>query len=243
MDDYLRIVCLHGFLGLASDWQFLEEALCRRDVKARVTAPDLWSFRHLSLTDVTAELAVLSRGCDVLVGYSMGGRLALMTFFREPATVKALAILSAHIGGLDEEAGRKRAENDRAWAKKIREESWDALLTAWNAQSVFSADPPGDAFSRSEDQFDRDALASVLVNWSVVNQPDYRPKIAKTKRPVLWMAGAQDPKYRTIAAEVAQLNERVVVKNLSGAGHRLIAHARDQVADVLARFLKREFLS
>jgi 2-succinyl-6-hydroxy-2,4-cyclohexadiene-1-carboxylate synthase len=94
----VRIVALHGFLGLPSDWDFLREA--GFDV---VTPP---------------------REGDVILGYSRGGRLALQALLNG-AKYKAAVLVSTRISPAAEsrEAWAQRFERD-GWETLLRD--WNA---------------------------------------------------------------------------------------------------------------------
>lgn len=65
------IACLHGFLGRPADWDFLRPSF-------DVAAPDLFAGEPIP-------------AADVLVGYSMGGRLALHALLVSPVILRRIA--------------------------------------------------------------------------------------------------------------------------------------------------------
>ena len=65
---------------------------------------------------------------DVLLGYSMGGRLALELLQRE-RFAKAV-IISAGLNVPDP----ARVARDEEWARRFESEEWSSLMRAWNAQ-------------------------------------------------------------------------------------------------------------
>lgn len=107
------LVMLHGLLGDQQDWQALGEALEQALPGVRClalnlpghgqpTVPAVGSFAdfHDWLGDTLAEAGVVRYG---LLGYSLGGRLALYHASQRPAGLEALWLESAH------RAGRARA--------------------------------------------------------------------------------------------------------------------------------------
>src|ERR1700686_147492 len=77
----VMIWCIHGLLGRGSDWDFL------RDAGFEIRAPSL--FGGDSIDDI------LPAAADVLLGYSMGARLALHVIESRP--VKQAVLVSAGV--------------------------------------------------------------------------------------------------------------------------------------------------
>src|SRR5438270_3221228 len=111
MPGPVTVFALHGFLGLARDWSSLK--IEGRIEGGETHAVDL--FRTLSpatgasFEDWAGEFNRLARGVDgrrVLLGYSLGGRLALHALLDEPGQWDAAVMVSTH-PGLDE-PGKKQ---------------------------------------------------------------------------------------------------------------------------------------
>ncbi len=236
---------LHGFLGRPEDWdgvlgdewikpgwlaRFEEEGatgagggsppLTRASIDSRVTAARAIGLHpwHPTLDTIAAALNRETTG-DVLLGYSMGGRIALHMLLQEPGRWRRAVIVSASPGHLSDAAREARIENDRIWAERFLRDDWDAVVADWNAQGVFAHDPP-DRLPRKEGDFDRIALAAALVLGSVARQRDLRPELETLNVPILWLAGAQDAKYAALAEECAALNPRFTATVLPHVGHR-----------------------
>jgi 2-succinyl-6-hydroxy-2,4-cyclohexadiene-1-carboxylate synthase len=120
---------------------------------------------------------------DVLLGYSMGGRLALQLLERE-RFAKAI-IVSAGLNAPDPE----RRVRDEEWARRFESEEWSSLMRAWNAQPVFG----GHSVERREIDYDRAELARQLREQSPAVLPP--PQLESIRTPILWIAGERDAKY------------------------------------------------
>jgi 2-succinyl-6-hydroxy-2,4-cyclohexadiene-1-carboxylate synthase len=189
------IVALHGFLGLPSDWDFLRAA------GFEVTTPPL--------DDIPPE-------GEILLGYSMGGRLALHALLAGARYRRAI-IVSA---GLGIEAERDRAERriaDDGWARRFQCDQWNALMRDWDAQSIFG----GHRMPRDEDVFDRKALASALCRWSPAALPPLAPRLPEIDVPVLWITGERDPKYTAEGRRAISLLPNSDLWICPGAAHRV----------------------
>ena len=137
-------VALHGMLGESSDWEFLPD----------VSGIDLWE-RDCALDEIKID-------ADVIVGYSMGGRLALHALDQ----VEAAVIVSAHTGL--REGRQDRLDQDLRWAEKCRTMDWAEFLAEWHRQPVFA----GGGFEpdRSGLVSRRKEIASAFERWSLGRQ-------------------------------------------------------------------------
>jgi len=185
------ITCLHGFLGLPGDWNFLREA---------------------GLAIETPPLDAIPPTGDVLLGYSMGGRLALQALLGG-ATYRRAIIVSTRVS--DPEPGRREA--DERWARRFETEDWQTLIAAWNAQPVFG----GRAMARDERDFDRAALARAMRDWSPAVLPPVSRRLPDITIPVLWIAGEIDLKYVGEAMRAVTLLPAGEMWICPGAGHRV----------------------
>jgi len=185
------ITCLHGFLGLSRDWNFLREA---------------------GFTIETPPLDAIPSNGDVLLGYSMGGRLALQALLGG-ATYRRAIMVSARVS--DPEPGRREA--DERWAQRFETEDWQTLMAAWNAQPLFG----GHAMPRDERDFDRAALARAMRDWSPAILPSVSRRLQEIRIPVLWIAGELDPKYVGEAMRAVTLLPSAEMWICPGAGHRV----------------------
>lgn len=162
---------------------------------------------------------------DVLLGYSMGGRLALDLLQRE-RFAKAV-IISAGLNAPDE----ARRQRDEEWARRFESEEWSSLMRAWNAQDVFG----GHVVERREEDFDRAELARQLREYSPAVLPP--PQLERIETPVLWIAGERDTKYVEIGKRAVERLPHGELWICPGAGHRVPWEQPDALATRLRVFL------
>lgn len=206
------IWCLHGFLGRGADWDFLRQA------GFDIRAPSFFAGDSLEAVQPAAE--------DVLLGYSMGARLAL--HLMQGHRVSKAVLISA--GMASPEPGRQ--ELDETWARRFESEAWDSVVGAWNAQAVFGGRK--NPLLRNEADFDRSALARAMRDWSpgVLHM-----NLKDIAIPTLWVAGELDAKYREAATRAAERLSSAELWICPDAGHRV---PWEQPARFIARI--REFL-
>jgi 2-succinyl-6-hydroxy-2,4-cyclohexadiene-1-carboxylate synthase len=203
------VVFLHGFLGHPSDWD-------------RVIA-------HLpDIPTITIELPghgnspfaqefsfPLPSQTFHLVGYSMGGRLALSYAKKFPERIASLTILSAHPGLKTKEEKTSRLQEDAKWAERLLTLPIDEFLIQWYDQPIFYSFKP-DFSMRCKHNPKR--LAKTLLYYSLGRQTFYRPKEA------LYLVGEKDEKYRAIHPEA------VVIPK---AGHMIHLENPEAVAKII----------
>ena len=211
-----RILWLHGFLGDGSDGTALLAPLADR---FEICAPDLPGHGNTPpapRSETLRHIAGLAAGCALAAGYSMGGRLLMMAAARHPESTPPLLLESAHLGYADpaERAARRALDADRA--ATLRRIGLAAFLKEWYRLPLWATLP-----APPERRGDPETLAAALETFSTGNQPDLRPWLRHCPRPVLWLAGGEDPAYKEQALWVAARVPRATVRILPGCGHNL----------------------
>ena len=242
----LECWCLHGAVGMAADWRELAKSLAPAGVSTR--AVDLWRFLDccpMSLPDFGKALNAEASGeisrsgsNRALLGYSMGGRLALHSLLAQPHPWQAAIIVSAH-PGLENEADRAaRRSTDIAWATQTLTGNWQQFLDAWNGQSVLGPTLMRDPQASGSLVMRRREIARSFVDWSLGAQEPLWHRLAEISIPVLWIAGENDAKFLALAQRAVSLTPAAQLVIAPACGHRVPWEAPDWFADQVARFLK-----
>lgn len=216
-----RLVALHGFLGCGADWDVVR-AITQHDFK--------WICPNLFAPGVEEEKEVMQNyeGKAWLVGYSLGGRLALQWLINEPARWHGALLLSTNPGNFQTSADRQaRRQADAAWADAFRKEPWELLMRRWNEQRVLAG---GMVPVRDEKNFDRHKLAAALEVFSVADQ---WTDAAALRMPLAWMAGERDRKFSLLLDSLRNAHFPGVFHVAPGSGHRLLHEAPGAVAQAL----------
>ncbi len=232
------MTAFHGFLGLPADWDAIP-------CTARAAKPD-WMPMLAALPGGPGDSALpeLARmmnregreKAETLLGYSMGGRIALHMLLAPGAERWGRAIIVSASPGLSNPSERRPPlQSDGKGARRFRHDPWEDVVSAWNSQSVFAADG-ANPLPRREADFDRDHLWLALLRGSVARQEDLRPQLKDLQTPVLWLAGERDAKYAALARECAALNPNFRCTLIPGAGHRLPWTAPDAFERAIADF-------
>jgi 2-succinyl-6-hydroxy-2,4-cyclohexadiene-1-carboxylate synthase len=221
------IWCLHGFLGRPSDWDVLG---------LEHEAPDLHRSAPLPMAAWAAEFNEKTADGDVIVGYSLGGRLALHALLEAADGERRYAaaiIISAGLGVTGESEREARRGRDEAWARRFESEEWADVLRDWNAQPVFG----GHSVIRGEGEYDRGNLADALRVWSPGVHAPLRDALRWISVPVLWVAGGRDEVYAAVAREAVDVLPNGTLWICEEAGHRVPWEQPQQFADRAAQFL------
>lgn len=219
-------LALHGNLGSPEDWDTL--------FVSGIRTVDLWEHSSLSFGEFSHELATsLSAGLErpVLVGYSLGARLALHAMALHPRRWGGAALFSAHPGLSSVEDKLARRVSDETWARKARETPWPLFLEQWNQQAVFGGAPPTSASIALETR--REAIARAFESWSLGLQDDLRPGLRSFHSPVLWITGKQDQKFTRLAAEMGEVFSDFEHRILP-CGHRVVAEEPVEVSRLIS---------
>jgi len=241
------ILFLHGFLGSAADWLPVAHRLratwhCTMvDLPGHGRAltpehPKLYTLRGAA----QAVLDGVQRPVH-LVGYSMGGRLALQLALQHPERFQSLTLISASPGLplTAERAARRRA--DDALAAELEQQGVNAFLTTWYAQNLFGNLQRKPALWRRlltrRRMNSATELARMLRGSSVGRQPSRWAQLKKLRLPVLLLAGQQDGKYVQLMRQMSVHIPGAELCVVPGAGHAVVEEQPAQVARTLARFL------
>lgn len=204
-----KIWAIHGFLGLPSDWENFDVMPVEIEKAASLTD---WAKKF------NARIAVEGAGFrNYLLGYSMGGRLALHALVDQPELWEGAILVSTNRG--IKEGKQERIESDEVWAERFEKDPWYQVVADWMAQPAFK-DSKGPL--RLESDFDRVQLGEQLRNFSLGRQEILNSNKAH------WVVGEKDISYREMQPHA------IVVPN---AGHRVIFDNPKRLNEIIAQII------
>jgi 2-succinyl-6-hydroxy-2,4-cyclohexadiene-1-carboxylate synthase len=229
------VVLLHGFTGSTHSVRDVAAALAPRfhtlsvDLvgHGRSDAPDALEAYAMPrcARQVAGVLEVLAPRGAHLLGYSMGGRVALALCAAHPERVKSALLVGASAGIADAGARAERRARDAALADRIEREGLPAFVDAWMALPLFasqrrrlSAAQRAAARAQRLDNRAR-GLANSLRGMGSGAQEPLHAALASTPTPVCLIAGEEDARFRTIAADLAARLPAAQVQTIPEAGH------------------------
>jgi 2-succinyl-6-hydroxy-2,4-cyclohexadiene-1-carboxylate synthase len=244
------VTLLHGFTQSGHSWR---EIIARMPEGWRWIVPDLRGHGETvtrqgapcSMDACTDDLVALWEELDLgrthLVGYSMGGRLALHVAARRPERVASLLTIGAH-AGLEEDARAGRVRGDEALAERIEKEGIEPFVDYWQSLPLFAGlARRGDAYLaevRAERLKNHVAgLACSLRGMGAGVMEPVWDDLKRVTAPCTFVAGQLDHGYVASARKLAAAVPQGRVEIVPRAGHAVHLERPDAFARILANHL------
>jgi 2-succinyl-6-hydroxy-2,4-cyclohexadiene-1-carboxylate synthase len=230
------LVLLHGFTGSTASWAAHVQAFAPY---YRVITVDLLGHGQTgapadptryrieqSAGDLALLLAAVAPGPVNLVGYSMGGRLALYFAVTYPHRVQRLILESASPGLADPVARQERIRSDERLAGCIESEGIAAFVEQWEQLPLFASQHALPEAVRIQLRTERmgnraHGLANSLRGMGTGVQPSIWEQLPALATPTLLLAGELDPKFMVIAAQMAAHLPHATLMSVPRAGHTI----------------------
>lgn len=223
---------LHGFAGSGVEMVPLAQRL-----PGRKLIPDLPGHGATGVLedptaytmDATIEALVAliadegARDVDI-VGYSMGGRVALAMAANRPDLVRTVVAIGARTGISDDGERADRLDRDRLLADEIVANGAEWFADRWvsgplyDTQRRLGADHMAEVMGRRR-SIDPVGIAHSLREVGPAAQPDLSAELAKSGVPTLLLVGELDERFRVIADAIAEVTPSATVTAIPGSGH------------------------
>ncbi|AZG75028.1 2-succinyl-6-hydroxy-2,4-cyclohexadiene-1-carboxylate synthase [Shewanella livingstonensis] len=205
------LLMLHGFLGSKDDWSILMPRLSQYfhciciDLPGHGANEDTLDSPGLHQTAELIVSKVHSMGYMQfhLLGYSLGGRIALHIADSYANSLLSLTLESAHPGLQDAQQQAARAKSDNIWAKKLQHLPIANFLALWYQQAVFN-----DLNKTQKQQLiairrlnHPHRLANCYAATSLSLQQDCRTVLEQLDCPCHFIYGVNDNKFAQVAIE------------------------------------------
>lgn len=238
------VIFLHGVFGSGTDWDQVTKRLDGTDT----VSFDLPGHGRTALGDapsiegwadqLAVELTELSDLPVSLVGYSMGGRLALHLASTRPDLIDRLVLISTSPGLRDNTERRARARLDDERAEAIRQD-FPRFLRSWYSASFFALDPElATRMSTRRAQNNVAAVAGVVSALSPGRTPHRWDALAELRSPVLVVTGARDAKYVALSARIGSAARDATLVSVPEVGHAVHVDAPEILAAELTGWLQ-----
>ncbi len=245
------LIFLHGFMGLAEDWQPYFSHLAS---DYYCIAPDLPGHGHNGFPLRKGSISMESVGCDLvkfidkhelkhatLVGYSMGARLALYVALKHPDKFDGLVLESGGPGIDDEYERRVRIALDDDRAYNLRVQGLEKFLDEWYRAPLFeslSRNPARlEQLKKRHSVHNCEGLAEALQGLSTGRQPSLWDKLPQLHLPTLLLTGALDHKFCRINRIMSEALPVCEWKMIGNAGHNTHLEQPEAFLTTLQRFL------
>ena len=249
------LLLLHGFTGSADTWTphlsasggwrgFTTVAVDLLGHGASDCPADPRRYRmERCLEDLVALLDRLDVQRTAVLGYSMGGRVALHLALQAPERLWALILESASPGIEDACEREARARSDADLAEVIERDGVEAFVERWQALPLFASQARLPASVREELRRqrlgnDRRGLANSLRGLGAGQQEPVLASMGGIGIPALLIAGALDDKYCDLARRMAAVLPCARTEIVPDAGHAVHLERPEAFAGAVRGFLK-----
>jgi len=243
------IICLHGFSENLSTWEFIRldgHQLVLIDLigHGKSDKPKLLKYysvkvmiRHLNM--IISQLGLKRYS---ILGYSMGGRIALAYALTYPKEINKLILENASYGEDGFLKRLKRRRNDLNLARSIERNGIEWFNQYWSDLSIFKSQRRLSKSIIKEIGERRllnqaHALSNTLKGTGQGRFPCLKNQIVKLSMPILYISGEYDKKYEAVGKNFVKLNSGVKHIVINGCGHNTHIEDTNTFVKDLNKFL------
>lgn len=247
------ILFLHGFMGDLSEFK---QAIAILSKQFYCVAIDLLGHGQTRVIDPKTDqddyytiqstanfvikfLDLLRVNRCFLVGYSMGGRLALYLTIHFPQYFCRTILESASAGLQTAQERGDRVAKDQLLAAKLEAGDFRLFLENWYQQPIFASLRSHPNFDQMLEQRLNNSpvlLAKSLRNLSTGMQPSLWEKLPENQIPLLLLAGELDPKFVQINRQMQQLCKYSQLEVIPSCGHNIHFENSDLFVEKIKAF-------
>ncbi|MHC0038961.1 2-succinyl-6-hydroxy-2,4-cyclohexadiene-1-carboxylate synthase [Pseudoneobacillus sp. C159] len=247
------LLMLHGFTGRGSNWLPFCTSLGKN---SKMIMPDIvghgltevhnYEEANFSLPSVAKDLTILLdklgfEKVDVL-GYSMGGRLALGFALSYPNRVRKLVLESSSPGLKTEIEREERRKSDSNLAESIIKNGIEPFVSRWENIPLFDSQkslPEEIRLSVRNQRLRNDSLglAKSLLGMGTGAQPSFWNHLQNLTANTLMIVGEQDIKFCLIAEEMQKDIKNGQIYKVHGAGHTIHVEQPEKFGTIVRDFL------
>nr|WP_184526224.1 2-succinyl-6-hydroxy-2,4-cyclohexadiene-1-carboxylate synthase [Bacillus benzoevorans] len=247
------LILLHGFTGDCSTWEpFYQEwsghsRLIAIDIIGHGKSDSPEQIERYDMLSVTNDIKkILEQQLHIekadLLGYSMGGRLALSFAILFPQMVRKL-ILESSSPGLESETEREnRRKQDEKLGLFILEQGMEKFVDYWENISLFATQKklPSPKQERVRKQRLKNSdigLHNSLTGMGTGAQPSWWQQLHKIEAETLLVTGSLDEKFCLIAKKMMKKIKQCKWLEVDGSGHAIHVENPDKFGTIMKRFL------
>ena len=241
------IVFIHGFLGNHLDWDPIINALSNEWYCITVDLPGhgdqgdelLTCSGDSALNKLFDEVLSVAKEPLNLVGYSLGGRVAMRLAQQHPDRILSLCIESAHPGLTDINDRKSRVQSDKVWANRFLNQPLNVVLKDWYQQAVFNCNDHKQLQVLIDKHLGQTGalLSKALSNFGLGLQEPYWDFLSQWRKPLLYISGESDIKFSSIGEEIKQNNQHSQHIKIKHSAHNCHQDQPQQFIEVIHKFL------
>jgi 2-succinyl-6-hydroxy-2,4-cyclohexadiene-1-carboxylate synthase len=250
----LPLILLHGFTGSCHSWNEFAGFFCSQIESVAIDLPghgQTESFKNperYKIEHTAEDIIAIADHLDLehfsLMGYSMGGRLALFLAVNYPERINALILESTSPGIADPTKRRQRQEWDYAVADRIEREGITSFVDWWEQLPLFATQaviPEARRANLRQERLNNNVmgLANSLRSMGTGSQPSLWDALNDLKIPTLLICGELDEKFVAVNHGMANIIPRAKLVIVGGTGHNIHFENPEGFASVLVNFCTR----
>lgn len=242
------LLLLHGFTGCTENWR---EVMTSLQTRRRVIAIDLPGHGQTEAPNDVAQYAMpfVARQISafnaevigeptIVLGYSMGGRLALFLALHHHDQVNSLILESASPGLATETERQSRIASDEALAQRIERDGIEKFIDEWEQLPLFASQMqlPLEARMRLRELRLKNkpaGLALSLRGMGTGAQSSLWDRLGEWTKPALLISGERDAKFVEINRAMAQRMTSATHHIVANAGHAVHFEHPERYADLI----------
>ncbi|MFN6568464.1 2-succinyl-6-hydroxy-2,4-cyclohexadiene-1-carboxylate synthase [Dendronalium sp. ChiSLP03b] len=255
--DRPLIFFLHGFMGNIQEFDEVIELLAddfsylTLDLPGHGKTQVLGGDEDYTMANTAKALVNLLNELKItqcfLVGYSMGGRLALYLALHFPERFPKVVLESASPGLATEVERLKRVKQDaqiaRKLARSVTKSDFATFLLNWYNQPIFgfiNKHPNFDCMLESRLQNHPGELTKSLKFMGTGSQPSLWEKLKNHTVPLLLLVGEYDAKFININTKMAKILKFAQVKLINNSAHNIHFENTLEFVQNLREFLTKQ---
>jgi 2-succinyl-6-hydroxy-2,4-cyclohexadiene-1-carboxylate synthase len=225
------VLFIPGFMQRGDAWRPVAELL-----------PERYPSRLLDHAEHSFEGRmgeILESSASVLVGYSLGGRLALRAALRAPDSFSAVVVVGSTAGFEEGPLRVQRAEADEKLASWMEAMPIEDIVALWERQPLFADQSETLVEEQRPGRLSHDPRSLALL-LRTAGQGTLEPvwsELHTFELPLLAIAGARDDGYSSAARRIASVTPNARAAIVEDAGHAPQLQQPAVVASLIAEFL------
>lgn len=213
-----KVLFIHGLLGSSEDFLPIINPMSHKyhcfaiDLPGHGKSPWIDNLSKSGLIDGISTI-IKNHNISYLVGYSLGGRLAMEIDTYNPALLEKLVIISSH-PGLSKEDAEKKIVNIQYY-QNLLDQSRVTFLRKWYDQPLFKTLSKKHMIKKRK-KFDPNAVKWMLKELSLLKQPLLWSHVEKNADKYFFLCGKSDNYYKKL---YSSLSQKKIILDSSHAVH------------------------
>ncbi|MGE6540067.1 2-succinyl-6-hydroxy-2,4-cyclohexadiene-1-carboxylate synthase [Bacillus luti] len=247
------LLLLHGFTGSMETWRSFIPSWSEQfqiilvDLVGHGKTESPEDVTHYDIKNVALQMKELLDYLHIdkahILGYSMGGRLAITTACLYPEYVHSLILENCTAGLESEEEREERREKDEQLANKIEREGIKNFVSMWENIPLFEtqkrlAQNVQESVRNERLANNPKGLANSLRGMGTGAQPSWWNELESFKMPVLLLNGEHDEKFFCILKNIKKCVSDAKFVKIDGAGHAIHVEQPEKFDTIVKGFLK-----